>query len=220
MLQTPRWVCAQQLHDFEAITYWFVIADYWLFLKDCSASGNQKRREPPRGEADKAPMPTSLRQRFSSSLRVRYSMRNLLFTVIYGFEFIYNLGTFKVIGQPGFYLCDRVCMFVNDTSSTSMQHTWWTLSGNAVQSYWRIGTAWSAYFWMTHCQERKAWYCFHLNLLGWCMCKRSTLIILSMHAHIQLLQTDRRQPWLKLCCAPYARLLNATHLLEEAQERG
>lgn len=81
-----------------------------ISLKDCSASGNQKRREPPRGEADKAPMPTSLRQQFSSSLRVRYSMRNLLITVIHGFDFIYNLGTFKVIGQPGFYLCDCVCL--------------------------------------------------------------------------------------------------------------
>lgn len=29
-------------------------------------------------------------------------MRNLLFTVIYRFKFIYNLGTFKVIGHPGF----------------------------------------------------------------------------------------------------------------------
>lgn len=29
-------------------------------------------------------------------------MRTLLFTVIFGFGFIYNLGTFKVIGHPGF----------------------------------------------------------------------------------------------------------------------
>lgn len=36
-------------------------------------------------------------------------MRNLLFTVIYGFEFIYNLGTFKVVGQPGF-ICVTVSL--------------------------------------------------------------------------------------------------------------
>lgn len=55
----------------------------------------------------------------------------------------------------------------------SMQRTWWTLSGNAVQSYWRTGTVWPAYFWMTHCQERKVCYWFHLNILVWC--KRSTI---------------------------------------------
>lgn len=36
----------------------------------------------------------------------------------------------------------------------------------------------------------------------------------------QLLQTDKRRLWLKSCCALYARLLSATHLLEEEQGRG
>lgn len=45
---------------------------YFPFFTDCSASGSQRRKVPPKGEADKAPMPTSSRPLSSFSWRVRY----------------------------------------------------------------------------------------------------------------------------------------------------
>lgn len=57
-------------------------------LKDCSASGNQRRKGPPRGEADKAPTPTSLRPLSSSSWRVRYIIRLISLTVAHRLQFL------------------------------------------------------------------------------------------------------------------------------------
>lgn len=99
-------------------------------------------------------------------------MTNLLFNVIHGWNSCLILSSFKIICHSGF-ICVTLSVYVTDISSMSMQRTWWTLSGNAVQSYWRTGTVWPAYFWMTHCQERKVCYWFHLNILVWC--KRSTI---------------------------------------------
>lgn len=92
-----------QLEGCAGISFCVTPNQLLMHPKDCSASENQRRKVPQRGEADKAPTPTSSRPLSSSSWRVRCVMRRLpCYCLAQGLEFLSLMTAWKQLDGPSF----------------------------------------------------------------------------------------------------------------------
>lgn len=169
----------------------------------CSASGNLRKKEPPKGEADKARMPTSSRPLSSFSWRVRYSSCCLVlcWTVVVSKSIIDSPWKYLQLHEHAAYLVDSLwecgAELLKDWECMISLLLDDPLPGEEGASL----VLTSLHF--SHEANEHEW----MNEFFFLCC-------------VQLSQTDKRRLWLKSCCALYGRLPNATHLLEEEQARG